>query len=200
MSNLVFPVLPGMTFPVVKTPMWKTTIQEAMSGTEVRFGHWSFPRWKWGLQYEFLRDTATKNEFWTLIDFYNRHYGSQDDWLFEDPDDKSVTDMQFGTGDGTTTKFQLTRSRGVFIEPVQNVNNTTPPVIKKSGVVQTNLTQYTIDSKGVVTFAAAPVSAAPLLWTGSFYWRCRFLDDSLDLEKFVKSMWELGKLEFLSVR
>src|SRR4051812_19092026 len=105
MSNLVFPVLPGLTFPVTKTPMWKNTVQEASSGKEVRIGFWSYPRWKYSLAFEVLRDRSigsfTKGELWALVDFFNRHGGSFDDWLFDDPDDNSVTDQVFGTGDGT---------------------------------------------------------------------------------------------------
>lgn len=200
MSNLVLPVLPGMSFPVSKTPTWSTRIQTAASGRETRIGLWSYPRWKWGLQFEFLRNNvaAGYDELWTLLGFYNRHLGPYDSWLFDDPDDDAVVDQSFGVGDGTMTQFQLVRTRGGFVEPVTDLNGAI--VVKKAGVVQALTSQYTIGTTGIVTLAAPPASGAALTWTGSFYWRCRFLSDTIDAEKFVQRIWELKKLEFMSIK
>jgi uncharacterized protein (TIGR02217 family) len=200
MSNSVFPALSGLAFPVTKTPTWRTDVQEAQSGKEVRIGAWLYPRWRWSLAYEFLRDKPelSKDELWALMGFYNKHFGSLDSWLFEDPDDKSVTAQPFGTGNGAQTQFQLVRTRGGFVEPVKELNGT--PLIYKAGVLQTVTTHYTINSTGLVTFVTAPANGAALAWTGSFYWRCRFHEDEFSVEKFAQKLWEAGKVEFISVK
>jgi len=200
MSSLVFPSLSGLSFPVTKTPTWRTKTQEALSGREVRIGAWLFPRWRWSLAYEFLRDKpeVSQDELWSLLGFYNKHYGSLDSWLFEDPDDKSVTAQPFGTGTGSQTQFQLIRTRGGFAEPVKSLNGA--PAIYKAGVLQTVITHYTVSATGAVTFVTAPAADAALTWTGSFYWRCRFLEDEFDVEKFANKFWEAGKVEFMSVK
>lgn len=59
---------------------------------------------------------------------------------------------------------------------------------------------YTISPSGVVTFSAAPPNGIALAWSGSFYRRCRFVEDQIELEKFMAKLWSLGKLEFLSVK
>lgn len=205
MSNLVFPSLPGLVFPVRKTPMWSTNVQTAVSGKEVRIANWSYPRWKWNLEHELLRDknvgSFTTGELHALLAFFNTHMGSWDDWLFNDPDDNAVVDESFGTGDGTTTQFQLKRAKGGFVEPIKNVNYTVAPVIKKAGVTQTLTTHYSINAAtGVVTFVTAPAAAAALTWTGGYYWRCRFMEDATDVEKFANLMWESGGIEFMSVK
>lgn len=204
MSNLVLPTLPGMTFPVEKSPMWKTKIQPEMSGQETRIGFWSFPRWRWMLPFEFLRNDPANahDELWPLLGFFNEHYGAFDSWRFNDPDDNTVTVQAFGTGDGTTTQFQLVRTRGGFVEPVTEINTIK---IFKNGVEQKNLAPPTppvwiLSSTGVVTFTTAPAAGAALTWTGTFYWRCRFLDDQITASKFVTLIWEMKKLEFLSVK
>lgn len=194
MSSLIFPTLPGMTFPVVKTPMWRTRIQEAVSGAEVRIGMWSFPKWKWSLAYDLLRDNASQ-ELWQLLGFFNRVYGQTDDWLFKDPDDCAVTDQLIGTGNGIQTSFQIVRARGGFSEPVRNF--VAAPVIKVGGAVAT---AYEINSRGVVAFDIEPASGAAITWTGEYYWRCRFVDEYIDVEKFARLMWETGKVEFQSVK
>lgn len=199
MSNLVFPVLPGMSFPVVKTPTWRNKIQEAVSGKEVRIGFWTFPKWKWSLVYEFLRDrVAPKDELWQILGFFNKHQGGFDSWLFDDPDDNAVVVEAFGVGNATRTQFQLVRSRGGFVEPVRALNGA--PLIYKAGVLQTVTTHYTISSSGLVTFVTAPGAAAALTWTGGYYWRCRFAADSADVSKFAKELWEMQKIEFVSVK
>lgn len=200
MSSSILPVLPGMTFPVTKTPTWRNRVQEAVSGKETRIGLWTYPRWKWSLPYEFIRDKpeASKDELWQLLGFFNEHRGSLDSWLFEDPDDKTVTTQAFGTGDGVRTQWQLARTRGGFVEPVKALNGA--PSIFKNAVLQTVTTHYTISASGLVTFVTAPANGLALTWTGSFYWRCRFLEDEISVEKFAHKLWEMQQLEFISVK
>jgi uncharacterized protein (TIGR02217 family) len=198
MSNLVLPVLPGMTFPVVKSPNWRTIVQGASSGAETRIGLWSFPLWDWTLTYDFLRNDPANahDELYTLLGFYNQVRGSYDSWLFSDPDDSSVTTQSFGTGNGSLTQFQLARTRGGFVEPVTNLSGA--PTILVNGDVQSS--GYSVSATGLVTFTSPPANGAALTWTGSFYWRCRFKEDSISPSKFVSLVWELSKLEFVSVK
>lgn len=199
MSNVVYPVLPGLAFSVTMTPVWQTARARSLSGKELRLAFMSYPLWQFVLTYEFLRANST-NEWQTLIDFYNSRQGGFDTFLFTNPDDNSVTNQLFGTGDGVTVSFQLTRpilSAG-FGEPVQNVNGV--PVIKVSGVTKTAGVDYNIGSTGIVAFTAAPAGAAPITWTGSFYYRCAFMDDSVDFEKFMNQLWTVKKVRFVSVK
>jgi uncharacterized protein (TIGR02217 family) len=118
LSNAVFPTLIGARFPVSKQPMWSGKVQQAASGAETRVSYWSYPRWRYTIGYEVLRDAAATQDLQALVGFYNSRHGQFDDFLFSDPDDNAVTAQAFGIGDGTTTTFQLTRSLGGFAEPV----------------------------------------------------------------------------------
>lgn len=195
MSNAVFPTLPGLGWSVGKKPMWKTAVQRTVSGREFRAPFMSYPLWEFSLNYEVLRAATAYAELQTLMGFFNARLGAYDSFLYTDSNDNSVTDYQFGTGDGTTVAFQLTRALGGFIEPVMNVNALTN--IKKGGAVQSSPTDYSIDSAGLVTFTSAPAGAAVLTWTGSFYFRVRFLQDMAEFEEFMKNLWQLKKLEFV---
>jgi len=199
MSNAIFPsTFPGLRWDVQKVPLWRTKIQSTVSGKELRAAMMSYPLWQFSLSYEVLRAASAYAELQSLMGFFNLRNGSFDSFLYTDPDDKSVTDENFGTGNGSQVVFQLLRSYGGFLEPIQNVNVLTN--IKKNGVTMVNPADYTINSTGVVTFTSAPANGLPLTWTGTFYFRVRFMQDMAQFNQFMKQLWDLKKLEFQSVK
>lgn len=195
MSNAIFPTLPGLQLSVTKTPEWSTEIQRAVSGKELRAPLFSYPIWHFSLSYEFLRAGA-QAELQTLLGFFNARQGAFDTFLFTDPSDCSVTDQSFGTGNGTTTQFQLVRTMGSFIEPIRAPNGT--PTIKVAGVATGS---FSLDAAtGIVTFFTPPTNGAALTWSGNYYFRVRFAKDTADFENFLYQLWQLKKLELVSVK
>lgn len=130
MSNAIFPALPGLKIDVKRTPIWKTLRMESASGRVLTAALMSYPLRKYQLSFEFLRDAAAYTELQQIEGFFNARFGAFDTFLYEDPDDKTVTSHAFGTGNGTTTAFPLMRTRGGFAEPVQSLNGT--PMIYKN--------------------------------------------------------------------
>lgn len=195
MSNSIFPVLAGMAWNVTRTPSFNTITHRSASGREARSALQAFPLWTFGLSFEVLRAAVAFSELQTLGGFFLARQGQYDSFLYSDPTDNSVTAQSIGTGDGTTTKFQLVRAWGSFVEPVMNVNGAA--VIKVNGVVKTLTTDYTIDAAGMVTFVVAPASSATITWTGAYYYRVRFTQDTAEFNQFMKDLWELKKLEFV---
>ena len=204
MSSAVFPSsLPGMQFFSNRTPVFKTSIQEAQSGKETRIARMSYPRFKFELSFELLRDNLATSELQTFMGFFGLLQGQYDTFLYTDPYWHSVTAMQFGTGDGSTTAFQLTATNAVsggygVPEAIQNLNGA--PQIYVNGTLQTIVTNYSISGTGVITFIAAPAAAAVITWSGSWYYRCRFTADELTPREIMKKWWELQKVEFISVK
>lgn len=196
MSNAVFPSLPGLTWSVLKTPKWKTITQESASGKEIRQALMSYPLWEFTLKFSVLRGDNGYTEMQTLAGFFNARQGMYDSWLFDDPSDDTVSAQSFGTGDGATTAFQLIRTMGGFNEPIQNVNGA--PSIYINGVLQAS--GYTVGSTGIVTFTSAPAIGAALTWSGSFYFRCRFLQDLAEFDQFAKNLWAMKSIKFQSVK
>lgn len=191
MSNAIFPALPGLAWDTQVAPQFNTKIHRAVSGFEVRAAYMAYPLWKFLLKYELLRDNAANNEVKILLGFFNTRLGSFDSFLYTNPSDSAVIAQSFGTGNGVTLSFQLLRSYGGYIEPVQNLNGA--PSIYVNGV----LTACTISGTGSVLFSAPPANGAALTWSGSFYYRCRFLADMIDLNQFMKNLYNLSKLEFI---
>lgn len=192
MSNAVYPAnLPGLTLNVGQAPQFNTLVQSAENGAETRLALRSYPLWMFELEYEFLRDTSAYPELRTLVGFYLARLGSADSFLYSNPSDRLVTDQVSGVGDGVATDFPLVRSYGTFSEPVF-----WPEVITSVKVAGTE-TAFTQQPSGVVRFAAAPASGAPVSWSGSFFYRCRFADDKLDPRRFFDKIWKLGKVAFI---
>lgn len=113
MSSEIFPSsLPGIKLDVDRPVGYSTGIQEAASGKEYRALWFNRPRTRWRMDVEFLRSTSP-DEWQDLVGFYQRHGGRFDSFLFQDPDDYTISasaPQVFGIGDGSTTAFQLQRT------------------------------------------------------------------------------------------
>jgi hypothetical protein len=123
--------------------------------------------------------------------------GAADDFLVTYPTDHTISSQAaFGVGDASSKNFQLTRPIGGGIDIIQNLNGN--PNIYKAGVLQ-NPASYSISSTGLVVFGTAPGSGANLTWTGSFYFRVHFVDDSLDLQMIGPNVWVIASLKWESI-
>lgn len=199
MSNIVYPSLLGQDIVATRAPAFATKVKRAVSGKEFRAAFMAYPLWNLSISYEFLRDGNRGADLQTIEGLFMQMRGAWDSFLVAVLSDFSVTDMPFGVGNGAQTAFQLTRTRGAggfsFVEPVQNVNAITN--VKKNGVTLTLTTDYTVGSTGIVTFVSAPAGGAALTWTGTYYFRCRFVRDEMESERFLADLWKLGKVELL---
>lgn len=200
MSDAIFPTFIGQSWPVTKSPAYKTLIQTSVSGKEKRIALQSYPRWTFGISFNYLSDDGTPNcDVQKLSGFILSRQGSFDDFLFAaDPfffSDNVANDQSFGVGDGITTQFQLVRNYGGYIEPVTGIIEA--PVIKKSGVATT---AFIFSTYGVITFATAPAAGEVLKWSGKFYYRVRFTEDSIDLENDMYRIWSSQSVGLITVK
>jgi uncharacterized protein (TIGR02217 family) len=193
MSNVIYPALTIQKLDTTKVPMFNTQVLRSVSLREQRMALATYPLYTITLQYEVIRDDATNNELRQLLGFFIARQGSFDSFLFNDTTDNTITDQQIGIGDGVTKDFQLTRTYGTGTEQVCNVNVLTN--IKVNNVVTP--TGWTLSSAGVLSFATAPGAGQSIKWTGTFYYRCRFAQDSTEYKRFLYSLWSNGKVEMI---
>jgi uncharacterized protein (TIGR02217 family) len=192
MTIPTFPTLAGIGYPVKRTPIWSTIKQQSISGLRTRLALWTYPSWAYDLPYSVLRADSTA-EWQTLAGFYNQMRGPAGVFQFNDPNDDAVTAQPFGTGDGTTTVFQLVRTLGAFTEPVFNP-------ISIAAFVAGVPTSISPGSHGLVVFASPPASGAALTWTGTYSWVCRFDDDQVEFQNFAQNFWEAQSIKFTTER
>src|SRR5262249_5183767 len=203
---LIFPALPGLGWSVTKSPTFQTRIQRAVSGRELRALDYPYPLWQFTLVFDFLRDNpaAGHDELRTLMGFFMLCQGAFGTFLFRDPSDDYVAGQQIGVGNASASVFQLQRAMGTallgggFREPIVAPNVVS--AVYLDGITQAPAT-YTIDSQtGLVTFATPPGSGLTITADYSYYFRCRFVDDTYAFENFMFQLWQLKKLTFISVR
>jgi uncharacterized protein (TIGR02217 family) len=202
MAADLFPTLPGLGWTMTKTPMWKTLAFDATSGREARIGLRVYPRWKWTLTFDHLKAETSYLEFQQLADFVNTHYGPRDEFLFQDPTDNFIAGQLIGWGDGATKVFQLVRTLHVygFEEPITNFNSSALTNAVYINRVAVDPGGYTISSSGILTFIDAPTDTYEISADINYYWPARFLTDDNEFDYFMHQVWEMKKLEIISLR
>jgi hypothetical protein len=119
--------------------------------------------------------------------------------------------MPFGNYSGSTSSYQLQRSLipsasyvnpnaplfypniGDGFEPVYDLVST--PVVKKSGVT---ISPQSISSSGLVTVTGS--GEGQLTWTGSYYYRVRFDEDSAEFNRLLQGVWENQSIRLITVK
>lgn len=199
MSNAVLPTFAGLKWDRVTSPEFHTKTQRSVNGRELRAAFMAYPLWTFKQAFEVLRDSGSYVELQTLMGFFNTRLGSFDSFLYTCPDDNTVTDQSIGTGSGSATQFQLVRPLGAggfsLVEPVQNTNSVTN--VKVNSVTQNTPADYNVGSTGIVTFANAPAANLSVTWSGTFYYRVRFVNDKLDFKKMMQGLWSADTFEFV---
>lgn len=148
-------------------------IVQTDGGNEVRNTRWSQPLLRFELSFPMSR--RDDEVFLEIRNAYRACRGALHSFKFRDWSDYQATDEQFGTGDGTTTVFNLfknyefgsqTQSRRIY-QPVSAI------VLKGDGVVIA--AGYSVNyTTGVVTFTVAPLDEVVLTWSGEFDIPVRF--------------------------
>lgn len=203
MSTQVFPTLTGEEWDIKRSQIQGgVTVQESISGKRTSIQNWSSPRWAWEVSFSYLDATPTVADLQTLMGFFNSRGGRYDTFLYTDKDDYTVTTQALGTGDGTTAAFQLVRTWGGFVEPIFAPNTVSKVYVNgvDAGGANWSVTSWGATSPGVVTFNGGHIPTAGQAVTAdfTFYWPCRFDDDSLMYNNFMKYLYENKTVKFSS--
>ena len=219
MTTPVFPYLPGLGWPVIRSPGdFDTVVQTAMSGKEVRFANRTQARYKYELVVESLSSNSGNANLvaqskQALEGFYNQCLGGALIFNYWDVDDFQATAQAFGAGDGATVAFQLARAIGGWVDNVYAPLNSGSPVVVPSpnggtmnapnplpliydnGVLVSSA-NYGVSATGLATFNTPPAAGHALTWTGNFYWPCNFDEDSIEMAKFMGGLWNAKSIKF----
>ncbi len=58
---------------------------------------------------------------------------------------------------------------------------------------------YTVTLPNLLIFDSAPLDGSVVSATFDFWFVCRFIEDSMDFEKFSDKLWQLQKCDFKSI-
>lgn len=195
MSDSVLPSFVGKAYPFGREAVWDTAIKRSSTGRRFSSTKWTYPIWRFKFKFEFLRQYLSYTEYSQLVAFFNNRAGAFDTFLFTDPEGSSVTDLGFGTGDGTTTLFPLNRTFGGYSEPIGKVSGTLSTV-KVNGTP----TAITVTNDFYVQFGSPPANGTALTWTGSYYLRCAFTDDILSADEFMDSLYSVDGVQIETIK
>lgn len=214
----IFPTLPPLTWSVHKKPLMSSRATKAITGRGNQLACAIYPRWAFTLSYgngnSWLREQTQNITPWAplagfteleqLTGLFLACLGSYGEFYYNDPDDNSRLSQAVGTGDGSTKSFPLFVSWGngpftpSFTMPIGGINviNT----VYFNGTPQSS-SLYTVDATNTeIVFGTAPGSGVVVTADFSFYFRCRFLEDQLQLSQWEKNLWDVKEVKFESVK
>ncbi len=179
---------------LTSNPTFNTDVIVGANGREVRNANWQDGLWK------FNAALGIKNraDAYLLYTFFLNCRGRETSFLLTDKNDFAIpqsgsTAQNIGTGDGSTTTFQITKKYVDSIGTTYTRNITRPSattsdlVVYKNGVLQTHTTHYTYSTTtGIITFVSAPTAGHAITITlAKFYVPCRFESDELPLDMIL---------------
>jgi len=209
-----------MTFPTYRLPsdveegaqggpQFSTVIQESVSGQEQRVRVWAKCRAKYEIGYSVMNSADPVGNYRAVLALFYAHAGRLRPFRFKDWGDYQADNTWFGTGTGSQTAFQLSKTYDpseIMLGTLGSLFYTreiyllaSTPVIRVNGVVQTVTTHYTIGPSGLVTFVTAPPDGHALTWTADFDIPVRFDVDYLPVVMNVNEIAEIGSISLREV-
>lgn len=196
----------------------RTLVNESVSGVESRIQRFSRIRGRWDLASRLMRQVESNPSLRTDIallrqlhvvqegkthGFRFQHFG---DHKIGDPDNPTTDNQSIGTGNGSTTQFQVYK-RYTF----GSVNYDRSIVKLESGsytVLIDNVAQtegggndYTIDiNTGVVTFNSAPLGGEDVQIATKYDVPVRFDIDLLDIDEELASLGQIPSIPIVELK
>jgi hypothetical protein len=215
MSLAVFPVLPGLAWPVQKSSEFNTIVQDSPNFMDTRISQTRNPRWHWELTFDVLRDKTTPSEYRQLQGFILALGGRGADFLYSDPSDNAVGPAMLSGSPNTDAELQVVddgagnyfspiqRNFGSqFLEDITDLNGAIAVYANGTlATVGTGAGQYTVAGPGLAVPGASFLGmylawgsepAAPVTAQFSFYHRVAMEEDLADFEQMISSLWSLG--------
>jgi len=202
-------------------PEYVTSVVVVSSGKEYKKQRWTYPKHR----YQVGAGAKGSIEIDELRVFHHAMRGRFNGFRFKDFNDYSsaanmatavsVTDQVIGTGDGTTTEFQLYKNYITSDSPSLTLQRKiTKPVSgtvliglsNDSPILQTEGADYTVDyTTGIVTFNTAPGAGTSPLGTPTIYAGfqfdvpVRFESDTLQVQQISPGIEQasIGMVEIL---
>lgn len=210
MSNVLFPELPGLEWDTSLTPMFNTKIMTSINGRELRASFQAAPKYEISMSYAFLRENKERKELQQIQGFYLERRGAFDSFLYKMPDDNQF-DCTF-VGDGVTASFQLYKTMYSSQIPLGNtkeeiLGSIDPSMWNKAAVKPMwdantskpmwNEATAQITSDGKYILSQPLETGIELSVSGTFFYRCRFKDDTQQYVNFMHKLWKASKVELI---
>ena len=196
MSDVLFPDL-RIGYDLTRKPMFNTKIMTSVNGRELRASYQAVPKYEFSLTLPGLQER--KGELQVIEDFFIARRGAFDSFLFKMPWDNEY-DCTF-VGDGTTASFQLYKGQLPLGNTESQVAMDLDPTFWNEDDNQQfwsdnddelfwDDTKITVSKSGVVQATKPLKTGHKFSVKGTFYYRCRFADDSQAFTLFSYRLWK----------
>lgn len=217
---LLLPLFPSEAlagYSAHKRPTFASLVQSPVSGREVTNSEQIYPLWEFELPFEILRDqsqnqtpfaaTLGYTDLQTLSGFWVQAGAQFGSFIYQDLTDYSRTDQIIGTGDGATSSFPLVRTFGTpplaLVEPIGAIDVRIGKTVNVylNGIPLSQTGNWWIgDELRTIRFTTPPGGGVVITMDFDFFYLCRFIEDSLELEEFMTGRWTIKRLRFRSTR
>ena len=210
----IYPTLRGIGYSVHEKPRFFNGTQPHSSGRQVRVSFAQYPVWDIELTYNVLRGAPyPQREYETLLGFFLKQNGSLTGFKFRHSRWNETTAQAFATTDGTTQQYgPLLRSigygAGMALEPVGVVDDVQPFRLYVDGELADphdatwgySLVTDTPWAQAVNFTAGAPPAGHVLTVDMSYFYYCKFTDDTQDFEEFMYRLYSVNQVNLQSLK
>lgn len=202
--DVLFPLELG--FGAAGGPAFATQVAVTASGFEQRNAAWADAR----LHYDAGLGVRSEADLAALVAFFRARRGQAHGFRFRDPFDHSsrddgaaetAHDQPIGTGDGTATRFALTKTYGDPGEAqVRRITRPVPGSVRVAVAGVERSSGWTLAPGGAIDFAAAPPAGAAVTAGYRFDVPVRFADDRIEVSLAGYRTGELPSVPLIEVR
>jgi uncharacterized protein (TIGR02217 family) len=179
--DVVFPM--NLALGAKGGPDWQTQVVRLASGAEIRNSTWSRSRRRWEVG-SALTDLA---DLQTLVAFFEARSGALHGFRFRDPldhqscgpgDEVQFQDQALGQGDGSTTQFQLVKTRDQVSRIIRTPVVDTVSIGLDGAIIENGWSVHSYT--GLVSFEAPPPLGAVITAGFEFDVPVRFESDQIE--------------------
>jgi hypothetical protein len=208
----LYPDLPGLGYSQFWNPHFFNQSEVASAGANIDVALSSTPVHEFELTYDFLRANgafmSNTPEFKIFFSFFLAMGGQVGRFLYPNIDDRSVTGQFVATTDGSTSVFgPLNRTFGYggnnSTEPVGYVDLTQPVNVYLNGVKQAASSfqiLQTLPMNQQLKFFNTPSADQTVTIDMSYFYYCKFTEDTNTFEKFMYNLWSVKKVTLRSCK
>ena len=195
-----FPVLTQLGWGVSRTPNFNTLISSHVSGKEIRSPRAVYPQWEFEFTFEGLRSDGAET-LQQMVSFFQSMKGRGNRFVYSDPDNNTATTQFLGDGTGFRRGFTFVRSVGNnYEEPIGAINSVSAVHIDGGLVDPADYEVRYNDTWPQVLFESAPAEGTVITATFSYFFVCRFSNDSQTFEEFMKNFHRYQSCKIISVK
>jgi uncharacterized protein (TIGR02217 family) len=180
---------PNISYGSKGGPGFSTTVFTSDSGVEQRNINWQDAR----ARYDVSHGIKDVDDMDAILAFFYNVKGMAIGFRYKDWADYQLIDEQIGTGDGSDTTFQITKTYTVgsedYVRQIKKIVSDPAPVVKVNDVTLTVTTDYTINADtGIITFVTPPGNGLSVKVTCEFDVPVRFDTDNMEI---TQEAWRL---------